>query len=356
MFPVAHDRHYAWRWPFATLGLILLNVVLWLGTCHSLPDDAAEAEQKQQIALTFVAEHPEVTPCPGFTPERVAEAKQARRAGARVAWLTAPSTDDPDAQARQLCREAAKASKKSLAHQYGYVPAAPRAVALVTHAFLHSSIWHLALNLWFLWLAAVALEDVWGRAAFPAFYLLAAAAGAIAHHLSAPGSGVPLIGASGAVSGVIGAFLVCHPRAKIQVATLGRYSGARIVPMPAYLLLPLWALVELFGAFTATRGDTAYWAHLGGFCFGGLVATLLKSTGLEARLEARLAATRGFDSPTRSSPSAPQTTSGGWGASLTIPGSDTRGASSAASRSKPSAPSTPDDAQTRDLPRPSRPK
>ncbi len=351
MFPIAHDRHYAWRWPVATLGLILLNVVLWLGNCASLPGDAQEAELRQQIALSFLAEHPELTACPGFTPEQVAKAKQAKLPSARVGWLSAPSTDDPDAQGRQLCREAAQASKKSIAHQYGYIPAAPRVVALVTHAFLHSSIWHVALNLWFLWLAAVALEDVWGRAAFVGFYLLAATAGAVAHHLSAPGSSVPLIGASGAVSGVIGAFLVCHPHAKIQVATLGRYSGARIVPMPAYLLLPLWAVVELFGALTATRGDTAYWAHLGGFCFGGLVATLLKSTGLEARL----ASTRGFDAPTRTAPSGPRATPRGSASLTTLPPTTTaRGATASVASS--GAPETSGDSHTRDLPRPSRPK
>lgn len=167
---------------------------------------------------------------------------------------------------------------------YGAVPKVvfsgswPRAgLGLLTFNFLHGSWLHLLGNMLYLWIFADNVEDAMGHGRFVVFYLLTGALAGAAHMWTQSGSGVPLVGASGAIAGVLGAYLVLYPRASIlSLVFLGWFI--RLVELPAMLVLTLWFVLQLAQGFVslATPGvqTVAFWAHVGGFVAGLLLIRL----------------------------------------------------------------------------------
>jgi membrane associated rhomboid family serine protease len=148
---------------------------------------------------------------------------------------------------------------------------------LLTWMFLHSSWMHVIGNMWFLWLFGSNVEDAMTRLRFAIFYVLCGLAAGIAQVASVPSSMAPLVGASGAVSGVMGAYLVLFPR--VRMFTIVPYGFTmRSVGLPAWVMLAYWVLLQLLsGVLSAGRGNAggvAVWAHIGGFV-GGLTLVWL---------------------------------------------------------------------------------
>ena len=142
---------------------------------------------------------------------------------------------------------------------------------LVTSVFLHDGIWHLAGNMLFLWIYGDNMEDEMGHFPFLGFYLLCGAGAALAQYVFEPWSPVPLIGASGAIAGVMGGYLLLFPKAKVDVFIFF-IVFFRILPLPAWILLGLWFALQIFAGFSSVggTGGVAYWAHAGGFVLGVL--------------------------------------------------------------------------------------
>jgi len=144
----------------------------------------------------------------------------------------------------------------------------PEGMTLISYAFLHGGWLHLLGNMLFLWVFGDNIEDSMGHARFLLFYLLCAIAAALAHAAMDPGSDIPLIGASGAVAGVLGAYLVLHPRVKVLVLLFSRIP----LRLPAWLLLSLWFVFQFISlSITGGEDSTAWWAHIGGFLTGMLL-------------------------------------------------------------------------------------
>ena len=141
---------------------------------------------------------------------------------------------------------------------------------LITSMFLHGSWMHLLGNMWFLWLFGNNIEDSMTRPRFVAFYLLSGLAAALAQVLANPASEVPMVGASGAISGVMGAYLVLFPRVRVfTVVPLGFFI--QTMALPAWVMLIYWMFLQVLGGVTsigAKGGGVAFWAHLGGFLAG----------------------------------------------------------------------------------------
>lgn len=144
---------------------------------------------------------------------------------------------------------------------------------IVTSMFLHAGLMHLAGNMLFLWIFGDNLEDQLGHAGFLLFYLAAGIAAAAAHVAAAPGSVVPTVGASGAIGGVMGGYLLLFPRARVDILLIF-VIFFRVITIPAWILLGVWfALQILSGLGTpAAGGGVAYWAHAGGFLAGLVLA------------------------------------------------------------------------------------
>ncbi len=154
----------------------------------------------------------------------------------------------------------------------------PETATYFTYAFLHANFLHLAGNMLFLWVFGDNIEDAVGHLRYLAFYLLAAAGGGLAHSLLNAGSSLPLIGASGAIAGIVGAYLLLHPRVKLWVLLLGKIPFR----LSAVYVLVAWAAFQVANLFIAAPGDenVAWWAHIGGFIAGGLLILVLRRPGV----------------------------------------------------------------------------
>jgi len=146
---------------------------------------------------------------------------------------------------------------------------------IVTAMFMHGGWLHIVGNMVFLWAFGPEIEDAMGRVRYLAFYLLSGLAASVAQIAAMPGSTVPNLGASGAIAGVMGAFLITYPRDQIRTLVLFGWF-TRITVIPAAFLIGLWFLMQLFSQLGATAdvqtGGVAYVAHVGGFIFGAITA------------------------------------------------------------------------------------
>jgi len=141
--------------------------------------------------------------------------------------------------------------------------------SLVTSMFMHGSWFHILGNMWFLWVFGDNIEDAMGRGRFVAFYLLCGLVAAAAQVVTDPGSAVPMVGASGAIGGVMGAYARLYPRAQVHTLLfLGFFITT--VALPAVFMLGYWFLIQLLQASVsgAAGGGVAFWAHVGGFVAG----------------------------------------------------------------------------------------
>jgi membrane associated rhomboid family serine protease len=172
---------------------------------------------------------------------------------------------------------------------FAYVPANGFSFTLLTCAFLHGGLVHLAGNMAFLWCMGVNLEYRWGWKAFAALYLAGAVIASLAYGLLHPGSRVGLVGASGAIAAAMGAFLVCLFKTKIRFVYVYFFFAVKAgsFEAPAYSVLPLWfglELLALAGERAGAGGGVAHSAHVAGFVAGVIVGAVLKATGAERKL------------------------------------------------------------------------
>jgi membrane associated rhomboid family serine protease len=145
---------------------------------------------------------------------------------------------------------------------------------VLTSMFLHGGFMHIAGNMLFLWIFGDNMEDEMGHGGFLLFYLASGIGAALAQYLSSPLSDIPMVGASGAIAGVMGGYLLLFPKARVDILIIF-IVFFRVFPVPAWLMLGLWFGLQFFGGFTsaADAGGVAYWAHAGGF-IAGLILTL----------------------------------------------------------------------------------
>ncbi|OUS22244.1 rhomboid family intramembrane serine protease [Litorivita pollutaquae] len=152
---------------------------------------------------------------------------------------------------------------------------------LISSMFLHGGVMHLAGNMLFLWIFGDNLEDKMGHMAYLAFYLVCGIGAGLAQVLSEPSSAVPTVGASGAIAGVMGGYLLLFPKAKVDILLIF-IIFFRVITVPAYLMLGLWFGLQLVSSFGSNplEGGVAYWAHSGGFLIGvGLTLPLFVRYG-----------------------------------------------------------------------------
>jgi len=177
-------------------------------------------------------------------------------------------------------------------YKYGTIPAVvvgtkslpaslsaiPPAASIFTSMFLHGSWMHLIGNMWFLWIFGNNIEEAMGAFRFLIFYLLCGFFASLTHILSNASSTIPSIGASGAISGVLGAYAVIYPRARVWTLIF-LFFFVRLIYLPAAIVLLYWFILQvLYSSVTGpqTSGGIAYGAHIGGFIAGVLLVGLFK--------------------------------------------------------------------------------
>ena len=160
--------------------------------------------------------------------------------------------------------------------------AVPAWSTVFTSMFMHGGWLHLGFNMLFLWIFGDNVEDSMGHARYLIFYLVCGVAAALAQAFVSPGSTIPMVGASGAISGVLGAYLLLHPRATVRtVIFLGIF--VTMMHLPALIVLGLWFLMQLVSAAFSNSGEAgvAFWAHVGGFVAGMALVPLFKKRDVE---------------------------------------------------------------------------
>jgi membrane associated rhomboid family serine protease len=241
VFPLK-DNIPTLRFPIVTVLLIAINVAVFL---YQLERPAVVVRTATGNLPVLVAGSDEFTAEWGFVPCRLAH----RCSQSTVVVL--PVANDPSLAVRAR------------------VPRHPAVETMFSSMFLHGGWLHIAGNMLFLWIFGNNVEDSMGRLRFLFFYLLCGVLAGLAQLLVNPSSHVPNIGASGAIAGVLGAYLVLYPRARVLTLVL-----ITILEIPAFLVLGVWFMLQLYdgaGSVGAAGGGIAYFAHIGGFVAGMLL-------------------------------------------------------------------------------------
>jgi membrane associated rhomboid family serine protease len=185
--------------------------------------------------------------------------------------------------------------ERVILYSYGMIPAElfglwhlprsyqvlPPGAKLLTSMFLHGGWFHLLGNMLYLWIFGNNVEDVLGRGRYLFLYLASGIVAALAQALSNPTSHIPMVGASGAIAGVLGAYLLLHPGANVR-CFIWIVIFFRIVNVPAWTMLGLWFAMQLVSGLMAAPGQpgVAFWAHVGGFVTGLVVVVVLRPSGV----------------------------------------------------------------------------
>lgn len=297
--PVGHENLRGRRWPWVTTIIIVLCAGIFITTGSTMQEQMAQTGQIQLHIMLLSALYPEAPMTPAATDivrafkfehmEIYSQMEDPDRDKFVDAWdkkihAEGFSAAGANTEMNALCQQLAKAQAGSIAWNYAFHSVNPYAQSYVTATFLHGGWLHLIFNMWFLWLAGTILEDLWGRIIYPAFYLASGALAWAVHGAVFPHSFIPALGASGAIAGLMGAFLVRFPTTRIR---LGWVLWVKIIKfdVPAYVILPLWLVMNLSSGVLArligVEAGIAYWAHIGGFAFGALGAYVLRATGVE---------------------------------------------------------------------------
>src|SRR5262245_13785745 len=229
MFPY-RDENETVRTPYATFVLIAINAAVWLFVQGGGMSETALARSICNFGLI-----------PGELTLSVPVGTSFRM-GERLLCLT-----DPGRQASHI----------------------------FTSMFLHGSWMHILGNMWFMWIFGNNVEDAMGRFRFVVFYLLTGVAAALAQVVLNPASAVPMVGASGAISGVMGAYIVLYPRVRVfMVIPLGFFITS--MAWPAWMMLGYWLALQLVSGLLGNQegGGVAFWAHFGGFVAGAALVKL----------------------------------------------------------------------------------
>ncbi len=177
---------------------------------------------------------------------------------------------------------------KNIVYSYGAVPSyllslkqvqpIHPSLTIFTSMFMHGGLLHLAGNMLYLWIFGDNIEDTLGHFGFLVFYLACGIAAAYAHAITSPSSMMPMIGASGAVSGVLGAYLLLFPRARVYTL-LFFIVFFQVITLPAFFVIGFWIVIQLFNGLAsngaAGQGGVAWFAHVGGFLFGLFIIKVL---------------------------------------------------------------------------------
>ncbi len=296
LIPIGHERTTVRRLPWVTFVIMILCAVAFLATLPAELKHQRQGAERIEEAVDYFVEHPYLELLPRFR-DFLATQVGKDLLDAEIDLMRQAGPQPPGDRLRQeeqahldsLIGGFFESVDGTPSRILGLVPAGFHAYALVTYQFMHAGWLHLIFNLFFLFVVGPFIEDVWGRPLFAGFYLAAGVVSALMFAVRYPELEVPLIGASGAVAGVMGAFLVRFVKAKMRFIL---WIGAPIGPFqaPAWVIFPVWFLIQLFSAQLmdlalpdAGGGGVAFWAHVWGFAFGVVVAAAIAQFDVENR-------------------------------------------------------------------------
>lgn len=295
ILPVGHEEDELRRWPWVSIAIASLCILVFLGLLLSEKKAERVALEAARKVFVYAADKPHLVIDEdllfGETAALLDEVREDH-------WWSydeqEPGVAEIRRQQAELDRLTSLWRRRTAAvpiRAFGLVPAELSLPRLVSHIFVHAGLLHLLANLFFFWLLAPPLEDVWGRPLFAVFFLSTGIVAGILWVARYPNSTEAVVGASGAIAGLMGAFMVRFWRTKIRFVgfiwmSLKIYAGS--FKAPAWIMLGLWflrelALASLFEPHVTASGGVATRAHLYGFGFGALAAAAIGALRIEQR-------------------------------------------------------------------------
>jgi membrane associated rhomboid family serine protease len=292
ILPIAQEDSTVRRTPWVSFAAIGLNVVVFLVMLVTANPEAATRAVRERAVETweYLAERPYLEPPPALTrlldEEALGQINEVRAQLPADAFPSEEQIAAEQAQIESLANRIDEAMRNVPSRRWGYIPAQGGVAPILTSLFMHGGWLHLFGNMLFLFLSGPFIEDRYGRPLFAAFYLLSGITATLAHGAHQAASNIPLVGASGAIAGLMGAFLIRLGASRIQFLIipflLMPYRYFKVF-LPAFVVLPLWLGQQLWYAQTQPDAGVAWWAHIGGFAFGVAVAVTMRVARVEER-------------------------------------------------------------------------
>jgi membrane associated rhomboid family serine protease len=295
LLPYGHEQTTVRRLPWVTFGIMALCAVAFIlsGRFNPNPEEDWKIQEDVLSALEWYAEHPYLELDPDFEETFLSGVEEAEMKE-MMSYLAELQPRKPPRRVRlaeqehldTLMTRSVESFRNHTLRRWGLIPADRKSVGWISHMFLHAGWMHLLGNMLILLLAGPFIEDVWGRPLYLGFYIASGFVAAFFHILSRPDSALPMIGASGAIAGVMGAFLIRYGRTRIKffyffLLIRGTFRA------PAWLMIPIWFVSQLWMGLLTSELDiqagVAYWAHIGGFAAGVGVAWFVASMRIEER-------------------------------------------------------------------------
>ncbi|MCJ7582462.1 MAG: rhomboid family intramembrane serine protease [Candidatus Aminicenantes bacterium] len=295
IIPVGHESDTVRRLPWITFIILAACIIVHIFISQSIDDHLSEVGTRSQELLHYYFQHPYLKFDPDIQKKMFGDINtegferqlEAYRRITREESLI-PRIEE-QVELNRLSEMFREALQDVPYRKWGYIPAEKNIFGLLTYMFIHGGFLHLLGNLIMLYLMGPFIEDVWGRPIFMGFYLVMGVLSAFLYGMNYPELQGPLIGASGAIAGVMGAFFVRYLKTKITFFYFFFPFFRGTFQAPAWLMLPLWFLLQIFNAKMIDSANSqggsgvAYWAHIWGFLLGAVVAYGMKVFKVEEK-------------------------------------------------------------------------
>lgn len=290
VIPIGKEHGEVRRQPWVSYAIVASNVViflfLWIASHQSQVPARFDAKAKEITRYLVANPHLSVPPelVPFYGRQAVQILARARSASTPpIDWVARRQQQRVNAMAQELLA----IGRELPILKPGFIPADPNLFAALSSMFVHAGLLHLVGNMLFFFATGPFLEDLFGRVLFTLVYLASGAAALAAHVWQNPGSWAPVVGASGAIAGIMGAFLVRLGTSRIRFLCvpiiLLPWIRFRFL-VPAFVFLPLWFFAQFWLATNvAEPGGIALWAHVGGFVFGAVITLVIVLVGVERK-------------------------------------------------------------------------
>jgi len=295
LIPIGHEQDTVRRLPWVTFSILAICFIVHIFVSIQVRDASSQLEERAQELLNYYISHPYLEFDPEIKKQLFGGVEDERIDSLLSIYSQSVSRprrsvlEKEQEQFNQIGQTFITALDSLPYRKWGFIPADKSFLALVTYMFIHGGWLHLLGNLLFLYMTGPFIEDLWGRPAFASFYIIVGMLSALLYAQHYPNFSGPLIGASGAIAGVMGAFLIKYWKIRINFFYFIFPFFRGTFQAPAWLMLPLWLGLEIFNAgimdsiSTQGGGGVAHWAHVWGFVLGMAVAFGMSTFKIEEK-------------------------------------------------------------------------
>jgi membrane associated rhomboid family serine protease len=283
--PIRSERSLK-RIPYFTIGLIIFNIIIWFFTSSTLKKQMTELKNIQKMMIEI--EYKYLEDAIFSNPSLLQELNTEKHYESILAGEIIPLESTDFGMWFRLYEDFLEKKAQNIFEKWGFIPKSFDFTKIFTAMVIHANLFHLIGNMLFLWIVGCNMEDDVGWKEFFLLYIISGIFASLFHKFAFPQSVVPCIGASGAIAGIMGAFMIKYFKTKIKffyfvLIFLRPLIGT--VSIYAYIVLPFWFFQQIFGASWSGESGVAYWAHIGGFVFGAGISFLFKTTGIAEKVE-----------------------------------------------------------------------